>query len=143
MGNLSWKTGSADETIALGKQLAAGLLPPLVILLSGALGAGKTTLAKGIISGLGGASAGDVTSPTFTLLHIFHNHWPVIHVDLFRIEGQRDLASLGLEDLFSEPAIILIEWPERLLLRTNWPIMKVSIDHENETTRRIQWIAPE
>jgi len=142
VANLTWTTVSADETIALGKRLAAGLLPPLVVLLSGALGAGKTTLAKGIICGLGRAAEGEVTSPTFTLLHVFQNDWPVIHVDLFRIEGHHDLATLGLEDVFSEPAIVLIEWPERLLLRTDWPIFRVRIDHENETIRRIQWIAP-
>ncbi len=142
MASRVWTTASAEETIALGKQLAAGLLPPLVILLYGALGAGKTTLAKGLISGLAGVSEGDVTSPTFTLLHTFHNHWPVIHVDLFRVDGQRDLASLGLEDLFSEPAVILIEWPERLLLRTDWPAVTVRLDHKDETTRRIEWTAP-
>ncbi len=137
MTNRTWLTDSAAETLALGKQLAAGFRPPLIILLSGDLGAGKTTLAKGIISGLGVASEEEVTSPTFTLIHVFRNHCPVFHVDLFRVEGPHDLETLGLEDVFSEPAIVLIEWPEKLSLQTDWPLLRVQIGHAGADRRRI------
>ena len=137
MTNRTWLTDSAAETLALGKQLAAGFRPPLIILLSGDLGAGKTTLAKGIISGLGVASEEEVTSPTFTLIHVFRNHCPVFHVDLFRVEGPHDLETLGLEDVFSEPAIVLIEWPEKLSLHTDWPLLRVQIGHAGADRRRI------
>ena len=137
MTNRTWLTDSAAETLALGKQLAAGFRPPLIILLSGDLGAGKTTLAKGIISGLGVASEEEVTSPTFTLIHVFRNHCPVFHVDLFRVERPHDLETLGLEDVLSEPAIVLIEWPEKLSLLTDWPLLRVQIGHAGADRRRI------
>ena len=142
MTNRIWHTNSAAETLALGKQLAADFRPPLIILLSGDLGAGKTTLAKGIISGLGMAREEDVTSPTFTLVHCFRNHCPVFHVDLFRVEGLGDLETLGLEDMFSDPAIVLIEWPEKLSLHTDWPLIRVQIDHEGADRRRILCAGP-
>src|ERR1700758_3683452 len=102
-------TGSAEETIEVGRKIATRLETPSLVLLRGELGAGKTTITKGIISGLGAAREEDVTSPTFTLVHVFHNHVKVYHVDLYRIEGFRDLETLGLEDLFADPAIVIIE----------------------------------
>ena len=128
---------STDETIARGKELASRLRPPLLVLLSGELGAGKTTLAKGIISGLGAAAEEEVTSPTFTLVHMFHGPLKVYHVDLYRVEGVQEFDSLGLEDLFAEPAIVLIEWPERMRLRTDWPVMRIDLKHVTEDERRI------
>ena len=142
MTSHAWITNSADETLALGKQLSAGFRPPLIILLSGELGAGKTTLAKGIISGLGVAREEEVTSPTFALVHVFRNHCPVFHVDLFRVEGVRNLETLGLDDLLSEPAIVLIEWPEKLSNRTDWPLLRVRIDHQGANRRRILCAGP-
>src|SRR5271169_7229731 len=79
---------SAEETIELGRKLASSLVPPVLVMLSGELGAGKTTLTKGIISGLGAAKEEDVTSPTFTLVHVFRkaagDRAKVYHVDLYR-----------------------------------------------------------
>ncbi|HMD31141.1 MAG TPA: tRNA (adenosine(37)-N6)-threonylcarbamoyltransferase complex ATPase subunit type 1 TsaE [Candidatus Acidoferrales bacterium] len=120
-------TASADETLSAGRQLAAELAAPLLVFLSGELGAGKTTLAKGIISGLGAAREDEVTSPTFTLVHEFRGPVRVFHIDLYRIEGQADLQSLGLEDLFARPAIVLVEWPEKWTLRTDWPILRIRL----------------
>jgi tRNA threonylcarbamoyladenosine biosynthesis protein TsaE len=128
---------STDETIARGKELASRLRPPLLVLLSGELGAGKTTLAKGIISGLGAAAEEEITSPTFTLVHTFSGPVKVYHVDLYRVDGVQEFDSLGLEDLFSEPAIVLIEWPERMRLRTDWPVLRIDLQHVDEETRRI------
>jgi tRNA threonylcarbamoyladenosine biosynthesis protein TsaE len=110
-------TDSDDSTIALGRRLAAEVRAPLVILLHGDLGAGKTTFSKGLISGLGVAREEDVASPTFTLVHQYGPRPLVYHVDLYRIEPGRDLDTLGLDDLWdegrSQNAVILIEWGEK------------------------------
>jgi len=128
---------SAEETIELGRELARRLTPPVLVLLSGELGSGKTTLSKGIISGLGAAREEDVTSPTFTLVHVFHNHSKVYHVDLYRVEEARDIESLALEDALAEPAVVLIEWPERFSLHTDWPKIRVQLEHLEGDMRRI------
>ena len=98
--------------MALGKRLARGLPVHGVVLLTGNLGAGKTTLAKGIVSGLAAAPADEVSSPTFTLIHEYGNG-RVYHVDLYRLEEPRELATLGLDELFERDALVLIEWGER------------------------------
>jgi tRNA threonylcarbamoyladenosine biosynthesis protein TsaE len=128
---------SAEETLAKGRELAAALKPPVIVMLSGELGSGKTTLAKGMISGLGAAREEDVTSPTFTLVHVFHNHCKVYHVDLYRIEGFHDLESLGLEDALEENAIVIVEWSERFSLRTDWPRVEIRLEHAGGDSRRI------
>ena len=120
-------TGSAEETLATGRRLAGVLRAPLLVFLSGDLGAGKTTLAKGIISGLGAAREEDVTSPTFTLVHEFRGPVRVFHIDLYRIEGAADLATLGLEDLFASPAVVLVEWPEKWTLRSDWRVLRIRL----------------
>jgi len=134
-------TQSADETIALGRELAATVQAPLLILLSGELGSGKTTLAKGIISGLGVAREEDVTSPTFTLVHVFHgvskSHANVYHVDLYRVADFHDLETLGLEDALSEPGVLLVEWSERFRLRSDWPRLAIHLEHLGGDSRRI------
>ena len=130
-------THSSDETIELGREIGRALTPPALILLSGDLGAGKTTLTKGIASGIGAAKEDEVTSPTFTLVHKYDGRSRVYHVDLYRIEGSHDLETLGLEDLFSEPAVIIVEWPEKLALRTDWPVVRIQLEHVSEDERRI------
>jgi tRNA threonylcarbamoyladenosine biosynthesis protein TsaE len=118
------------------------------VLLKGDLGSGKTTLTKGIISGLGAAKEEDVTSPTFNLVHEFRvptlagserspHPCKVYHVDLYRIENFHDLESLGLEDALSEKAIVIIEWPERFTFRTDWPTVEISLDHAGGDSRLI------
>jgi tRNA threonylcarbamoyladenosine biosynthesis protein TsaE len=128
---------SSEETISKGREIAANLHPPVIVMLSGELGSGKTTLTKGIISGLGAAREEDVTSPTFTLVHVFHNHCKVYHVDLYRVENFQDLESLGLEDALGEQAIVIIEWPERFTFRTDWPRVDIRIVHAGGDSRRI------
>ena len=108
----TYRTASEEETIALGERLARALPAHGVVLLTGNLGAGKTMLAKGIVSGLGAAPAEEVSSPTFTLIHEYGNG-RVYHVDLYRLEEPRELATLGLEELFERDAMVLIEWGER------------------------------
>lgn len=107
----TYQTNSEDETISLGEQLAAELPSPCLVLLIGNLGAGKTTLAKGIVKGLGVAEPEHVSSPTFTLIHEYSPR--VFHIDLYRLDHPRDLAALGLEELFDRDAVILMEWGER------------------------------
>lgn len=106
-------THDEEETIALGRRLASLLPPRAVVQLAGELGAGKTTLAKGIVEGLGAAGAEEVTSPTFTLIHEYGDPVRVYHVDLYRIEEPRQLAALGLEEIFAREAVVLIEWGEK------------------------------
>jgi tRNA threonylcarbamoyladenosine biosynthesis protein TsaE len=108
-----FRTGSEEDTIALGKRLASTLPPGATVLLIGNLGAGKTTLAKGMVEGLGAAPADEVSSPTFTLIHEYGMPPAVYHVDLYRLDGARDAATLGLDDLFDSPAMVIIEWGER------------------------------
>jgi tRNA threonylcarbamoyladenosine biosynthesis protein TsaE len=107
-------------------------------LLSGELGSGKTTLTKGLISGLGAASEDDVTSPTFTLVHVFRGATNVFHVDLYRVEGFHDLETLGLEDVLSKPAVLIVEWPDKFRLRTDWPIVRIELEHGGDDARRIR-----
>jgi tRNA threonylcarbamoyladenosine biosynthesis protein TsaE len=139
-------TQSSEETTEFGRTLAARLRAPVLVLLKGDLGAGKTTLTKGIISGLGAAAEEDVTSPTFNLVHVFKTKdspaIKVFHVDLYRLEGTHDLESIALEDILSEPAIAIIEWSERLTLRTDWPIIRIELDHAGEDVRRIRVTYP-
>jgi tRNA threonylcarbamoyladenosine biosynthesis protein TsaE len=130
-------TNSSEETIAKGREIAEKLRPPTLLLLSGDLGSGKTTLTKGIISGLGAAKEEEVTSPTFTLVHVFHNHCKVYHVDLYRVENFQGLESLGLEDALSEKAIIIIEWSERFSFRSDWPRVEIHLEHAGSDSRRI------
>ncbi|HUP04395.1 MAG TPA: tRNA (adenosine(37)-N6)-threonylcarbamoyltransferase complex ATPase subunit type 1 TsaE [Bryobacteraceae bacterium] len=106
-----YRTSSPEETIALGERLSMDLPRRGVALLIGNLGAGKTTLAKGIVSGLGAGSPDDVTSPTFTLIHEYGGG-RVYHVDLYRLEEASQVEALGLDDLV-ESGLVLIEWGER------------------------------
>jgi len=130
-------THSFEETIQQGREIGAQLSPPVLVLLSGELGAGKTTLTKGIAAGLGAASEDEVTSPTFTLVHKYARGAPVYHVDLYRIGDFHDLETLGLEDVFSEEAVVIVEWPDRFTLRTEWPVVRIHLEHVSEDTRRI------
>lgn len=130
-------TYSADETVKLGREIGARLKPPVLILLSGDLGAGKTTLTKGIVGALGGAQEDQVTSPTFTLVHKYDRESVVYHVDLYRVGGFHDLETLGLEDFLTEQAIVIVEWPDKLALRTNWSILRINLKHVAEDSRQI------
>lgn len=103
-----FRTQSEEETIALGRALAPSLRG--VVLLIGNLGAGKTTLTKGIVEGLGAGSGDTVSSPTYTLVHQYGD---VFHVDLYRLDEAREVEGLGLEDLFASGAVVLMEWAER------------------------------
>ena len=108
----SFETKSEEETIELGRKIASELPKRAVVLLIGNLGAGKTTLAKGILSGLGAAEPDEVTSPTFTLIHEYGGG-RAYHVDLYRLDTQAQVATLGLDEILDRDAVVLIEWGER------------------------------
>jgi tRNA threonylcarbamoyladenosine biosynthesis protein TsaE len=131
-----FETHSADETLALGRQLAPQLQG--VVLLIGDLGAGKTTLAKGIVEGRGAAPADDVSSPTFTLIHEYGNPVAVYHVDLYRLDTPGQVRRLGLEDLFEKPALTLIEWGERFPEIIPPSHTEIRLSHASDDTRLIE-----
>jgi len=105
----TFHTRSEEETIALGRELGRQFSGGAVLLI-GNLGAGKTTLAKGIVEGRAAGVADDVSSPTFTLIH---QYGPVFHIDLYRLDEAREVETLGLDDLFGSGALVLLEWAER------------------------------
>jgi tRNA threonylcarbamoyladenosine biosynthesis protein TsaE len=107
------ETHAEAETVRTAAQLAASLEAGAVLLLSGELGAGKTAFVRGLAEGLG-ADAGEVTSPTFTLVHEYRGgRLPLIHVDLYRLD-RAELDEIGLDDDLAAGGVIAIEWPERL-----------------------------
>lgn len=112
---LEFVTHSAEETIELGARLAPQLPQPCLLVLVGDLGSGKTTLVKGIVSGLGVARQEEVTSPSFTLVHEYGRERKIYHADLYRVEGTREQATLGLEDLLEQDAMVIVEWGEKLM----------------------------
>ena len=135
-------THSAEETIEQGRKLGASLNAPVLILLSGELGAGKTTFTKGLASGLGAANEDEVTSPTFTLIHKYERGARAYHIDLYRITDAHDLSTLGIDDIFGEKTVVIVEWPEKLSLHLDWPILRVHLEHVDENTRRIRIEGP-
>jgi tRNA threonylcarbamoyladenosine biosynthesis protein TsaE len=113
-----FETKSSAGTIAVGRKLAEMLEPPRLLILRGDLGAGKTTLVKGIAAALGAAEPDEVTSPTFTLVHEYSgelNGKPIklLHLDLYRLDAERQLDSLGIEEMRTPDAIVLVEWGEK------------------------------
>lgn len=133
-----FESQSDEQTRDFGRKLAAILPQKAVVLLVGELGSGKTTLSKGIVEGRGAASPDDVSSPTFTLIHEYGNPVDVYHVDLYRLETPEQARRSGLEELFDQPALVLIEWGDR------WPELmpdnriEIRLFHEGEDRRRIE-----
>jgi tRNA threonylcarbamoyladenosine biosynthesis protein TsaE len=134
-------TTSAEETIAFGRTLVSLLAPPKLVLLRGDLGAGKTTLVKGIAAAFEAAAEEDVTSPTFTLIHEYRGPRATLyHIDLYRIDTQRELDTLALDDLRSDDSILLIEWGEKFARFMHERDVEISLEREEENGRRIKII---
>ena len=132
-------THSAEETIALGRSLADHLLPPKIVLLRGDLGAGKTMLVKGIAEAFYAASAAEVTSPTFTLVHEYRGpEASLFHIDLYRVDTPRQLETLGLDDLISENSILLIEWGEKFPRFEQDRDVEITLERVSEHERRVR-----
>jgi tRNA threonylcarbamoyladenosine biosynthesis protein TsaE len=134
----TFTTHSAEETTELGRQLAAEIKPGSVVLLRGDLGAGKTTMVKGIAEGFNAAEAESVTSPTFTLIHEYRGpEVTLYHIDLYRIDTQRELDTLALDDLMDPKHILLIEWGEKFERFAKERDVEIAIEHLGGDERRI------
>jgi tRNA threonylcarbamoyladenosine biosynthesis protein TsaE len=132
-------TKSAEETIAVGRELASLLTPPKIVLLRVNLGAGKTTIVKGIARGFGAAEEEDVTSPTFTLIHEYRGPAATLyHIDLYRVDTPRELETLGLDDLMSENSVLLIEWGEKFPRFERERDVEIALERVSEQERRIK-----
>ena len=135
----TFQTHFAEETTELGRRLAGELKPGSIDLLRGDLGAGKTTMVKGIAEGFQAAKADEVTSPTFTLIHEYRG--PVVtlyHIDLYRIDTQRELDTLALDDLMSPQSILLIEWGEKFPRLARERDVEIAIVSTGENEREIE-----
>jgi tRNA threonylcarbamoyladenosine biosynthesis protein TsaE len=134
----TFETHSAGETIELGRSLAAELRPGSIVLLRGDLGAGKTTLVKGIAEGFKAAPADEVTSPTFTLIHEYRGPSVTLyHIDLYRIDTPRELDTLALDDLMDANSILLIEWGEKFERFARERDLEIAIESLGGDSRRI------
>ena len=131
-------THSAEETVAFGRTLAALLAPPKLVLLRGDLGAGKTTMVKGIAAAFEAAAEEDVTSPTFTLVHEYRGpRANLFHIDLYRVDTQRELDTLALDDLCTDDSVLLIEWGEKFPRLVRERDVEIVLERLNENERRI------
>jgi tRNA threonylcarbamoyladenosine biosynthesis protein TsaE len=135
-------THSAAETIAFGRTLAELLAPPKLVLLRGDLGAGKTTLVKGIASAFKAAAEEDVTSPTFTLVHEYRGpRANLFHIDLYRVDTPRELETLGLDDLREQNSVLLIEWGEKFPRLQRERDFEIAMERIGENERRIKIVS--
>jgi len=135
-------TQAAEETIAFGRTLVELLAPPKLVLLRGDLGAGKTTLVKGIAAGFEAAEEEDVTSPTFMLVHEYRGpRANLYHIDLYRVDTQRELETLGLDDLRSDGSVLLIEWGEKFPRLLRERDVEISLERQSETGRKITTVS--
>lgn len=134
----TFTTHSAEETTELGRKLASELKPGSTVLLRGELGAGKTTMVKGIAEGFQAAGAAGVTSPTFTLIHEYRGpDVTLYHIDLYRIDTQRELDTLALDDLMAPNSILLIEWGEKFERFAKERELEIAIEHAGGDERRV------
>ena len=138
------RTRSVNGTIALGELITELLRPPKLVLLRGDLGAGKTTLVKGIVSSLGAAEPDEVASPTFTLVHEYNGRGlAVYHLDLYRLESDSQLEALGISEMLDRAdALVLVEWGERfpfLVARADAEIAIETGENETERLLLVRW----
>ena len=129
---------SCQETFDFAKALGESLTEPVIFFLEGNLGAGKTVFSKGLICGLGQPDPDDVPSPSFTLINEYDLRLKAFHVDLYRLETREDLRSLDLEEIFAQPAVILVEWAEKLGNPELPGVVKVRIEDLGGDERRIE-----
>ena len=125
------------ELVEWGERFGRAARAPLVVAISGELGAGKTTLVQAIGEGFGVTD--DVTSPTFALVHEYRGALtPVYHIDLYRLAGPDDLTNLGWDDILAAHALVLVEWPERAGSRMPEDAVPIELEHiPGDPTRRL------
>jgi tRNA threonylcarbamoyladenosine biosynthesis protein TsaE len=138
------RTRSVNGTLALGEMITELLRAPKLVLLTGDLGAGKTTLVKGIVAALGAAQPDDVASPTFTLAHEYNGRkLTVYHLDLYRLENDSQLEALGISEMLERgDALVLAEWGERfptLVARADAEITMEQGESETERLLLVRW----
>lgn len=126
-----------DELVAWGERFGAAARVPLVVAISGELGAGKTTLVQAICRGAGVTEP--VTSPTFALVHRYAGaRFPVYHLDLYRLERPGELTNIGWDDIIGAHALVLVEWPERAGALLPRDVVPVELEHDpDDPDRRI------
>jgi tRNA threonylcarbamoyladenosine biosynthesis protein TsaE len=127
---MKYNPKSEAETIEIGKKIAPDLKPGDIVCLYGDLGAGKTTLVKGLALGLG--VKGTITSPTFTLMNVYRGQTTqLVHIDTYRLKNEQELVDIGVEDYLGAPdTICVIEWPEKIAgLLKNSKRVKIDIEH--------------
>ncbi len=136
-----FKTRSVNGTLAIAETIAEILTAPRTIILRGEMGAGKTTLVRGWAAALGAKD--DVTSPTFTLVHEYQgSRVKLYHLDLYRLETERELATLGLEEMAAEPdAVVLIEWGDKFPSVQERADAEVAMEHleGDERSLHVLW----
>ena len=131
----------AEQTRRLGAHLAVLLRPGDVVLLEGEFGSGKTTFAQGIARGLG-IDSRYVNSPTFMLINEYRGgRYPLYHIDLYRLEGHEQVATLGLDDYFDGRGIVVIEWPEGAATWLPSERLVVRLGHLSDTKRTVRLYA--
>jgi tRNA threonylcarbamoyladenosine biosynthesis protein TsaE len=135
-------TQSGADTVEVGRKLVQLLAPPQLLILSGDLGTGKTTLVKGIAMALDAAEPDEVTSPTFTLLHEYDGTLngravKLFHLDVYRLEGERQLETLGLDELLTPDALVLVEWGEKFASIRKKATGEIAISSEGGDVRKI------
>lgn len=142
---LRWATASSDETVACGRTLARQLRPGAVVLLNAPMGAGKTTLVKGIVEGFQAGDADDVSSPTFAIMHEYRAAARILHLDLYRLETESQVRAIGVDEWLDdlqeagteEPSLLLVEWGERF--PALWPAERFEIEIvASDDTREIR-----
>ena len=134
-------THSAAETSALGRSFAASLRPGDVVALYGNLGSGKTAFVAGVCEGLG--ARGHVSSPTFTLINEYPGRLPLVHLDVYRLSGPRDLEDMGYEEYFYGGGVIVIEWAEKIRDVLPDRTLFVCMRYVDENTREMVLEGPE
>ncbi len=130
------ETSAHAETVRLGRLLAGVLRPGMIIALQGDLGAGKTTLVKGIAAGLLGIDEREVTSPTFTIMQEYSGPVRLYHVDAYRLESAEDLEAIGFDDFVDGSGVTVIEWSDRISKALPRDTLNISIELTGDQQRR-------
>lgn len=137
---MEWFARSLDETLEIGREIGKSLLPGAVVSLFGELGAGKTTLSKGIAHGAAGVEFDLVHSPTFAYLNIYHGRLPIFHFDLYRLNGVNDFLAMGFEEYLESNGVTLIEWSEKIESILPKDVVRVELFHQGEGERLIRCV---
>lgn len=134
---MEWQSASSAETWAIGRQLGGQLAPGAILCLFGDLGAGKTTLVKGIAEGLHGQGMAEVTSPTFTYLNIYAGAIPLYHFDLYRLRDADEFLSMGFEEFLHAGGVCCVEWSEKIKPLIPAEALHVTLTHQGGDNRTI------